>query len=148
MIDAQKSRRCCSARTTSRAAVAAAWLIVAAVAVAACSSDDGSGRGYLGGEAGVAQCPQISGDCPTTTPSYTTDVAPILEAHCVGCHGPGGENSDVLLDSYAACTVAKRRTTVPNLVTNCLMPPPPLPPLTADEITTLQCWFPLIHPPN
>ena len=141
----------CHAQPEGASSAGQVWVLPAASSVTAptCPPErSGHDRGYLGGKAGIVHCPEVSGDCPSTPPSYAKDVAPILAAHCVGCHGPGGENSDVLLDTYAACTVAKRRTTVPDLVTNCLMPPPPLPPLSADEITTLQCWFPLLHPPR
>jgi hypothetical protein len=33
---------------------------------------------------------------------YAGDIAPILEAYCVKCHGPDKQKSDFRLDSYEA----------------------------------------------
>ena len=36
---------------------------------------------------------------PSTTPVFTTLVAPTLEARCVGCHGPSRQAAKLRLDS-------------------------------------------------
>jgi mono/diheme cytochrome c family protein len=102
----------------------------------------------LGGVAGVVPpCPTNDVECADSgpPPTYTNDVAPILDAHCTGCHGPGGENQDVPLTSYALLmkrsgTSTRAQTAIAN-VQNCKMPPPPLPRLSEAERTTLVCWF-------
>lgn len=64
---------------TSTAIACLAW-----VAVACSSQNQGDGTGYSGGEAGVVACPVRHGKCSGPAPSYATDVAPILDSHCVG----------------------------------------------------------------
>jgi hypothetical protein len=126
------------------------WAAGLAVFVAvACSNENrGDGEGFLGGEAGVVpSCPMTSVDCPESgaPPTYSEDVAPILAAHCTGCHGPGGENQDVPLTSYAALTKKSGTSLVAQTaiagVQNCKMPPAPLPRLSEQERKTLVCWF-------
>jgi hypothetical protein len=114
---------------------------------AGCSTHGGDGRGYLGGEAGIVPpCPTSAIECAESgVPTYSHDVAPILSAHCTGCHGPGGENQDVPLTTYAqlmARTGASTRaqTAISNVV-DCKMPPSPLPRLSNQDVTTLVCWF-------
>jgi len=121
-------------------------VVVAAVA-AGCSDNRGDGRGFLGGELSVVEpCPSAQPECGDSgpPPTYVSDVAPILAAHCTGCHGPGGQRSDVDLTTYAKLKVTKgletRAQTSVSYVANCQMPPPPLPRLSASEITTLYCW--------
>jgi hypothetical protein len=49
--------------------------------------------GGLGGLAGVALAALALAACEKPVPAmptYTADVQPILEAHCVRCHGAGG----------------------------------------------------------
>jgi cytochrome c553 len=123
-------------------------LLASGAAVVGCSSNDGVGQGrdYLGGEAGVASCPAVNAKCSGSGPSYATDVAPILAAHCTGCHGPGGENADVPLDTFNGATSPKVKIISASLVSACKMPPPPLPSLSADDIATLRCWYAQLHP--
>jgi hypothetical protein len=112
------------------------------------SENPGNGNEVLGGEAGVVPpCPTNAIECPAADPppTYTNDVAPILAAHCTGCHGPGGENQDVPLTSYALLmkrsgTSTRAQTAIAD-IQNCKMPPAPLPRLSEAERTTLVCWF-------
>lgn len=115
------------------------WLLATAACIACSNTPPGEGDGYLGGEAGAATCPTYTRHC-SGAPSFATDVAPILDAHCVGCHNPAGEYPSVLLDSYAGASLPKL-STAPNLVYSCLMPPAPLEPLSNAEQGTLYCWF-------
>ena len=95
----------------------------------------------------VPECPTASIECSDAgaPPTYTDDVAPILAAHCIGCHGPGGENQDVPLTSYSALmtktgTSTRAQTAIADVL-NCTMPPSPLPRLSEAERTTFVCWF-------
>jgi mono/diheme cytochrome c family protein len=115
-----------------------------ALVFTACSDDAGRGEGFPGGEAGVVEaCPTDSIECPDTepAPTYTDDVAPLLDAHCTGCHGPGGENEDVPLTSYRLIATDKTAKTAISDVLGCKMPPAPLPRLDAAERQTLVCWL-------
>jgi hypothetical protein len=39
----------------------------------------------------VADCPNdLPAACPSPVPSHATDVKPIITAHCLKCHAPGG----------------------------------------------------------
>lgn len=69
------------------------------------------------------QCPDdLPAACPTPEPSYSKDVAPILEHYCLQCHGPGGvEYAKEDLSTYAA--VLARRAEVLSQVNLCNMPP-------------------------
>lgn len=124
-------------------------LILAAASTVGCAErDPGDGKGFLGGEASsVAPCPTNAIECAESgaPPTYSKDVAPILEAHCTGCHGPGGENNDVPLTTYKLLMTKKgfetrAQTSIAN-VQNCKMPPPPLPRVSEEERRTLVCWF-------
>lgn len=132
-----------------QSAVSSSWIAALAVFVAvACSSKNpGDGEGFLGGEAGVVSTCSASVDCPESgaPPTYSDDVAPILAAHCTGCHGPGGENQDVPLTSSAALTKKSGTSYVAQTaitdVIDCKMPPAPLPGLSEQEVKTFVCWW-------
>ncbi len=80
---------------------------------------------------------------PPATPSYQTDVVPILSQHCSSCHAGGFASGNVLLDSYAevkkyadngklmgTITWSSGYSPMPkngNKLTNC-------------HITTIQAW--------
>lgn len=131
--DRQKSGR--ASPMARRGSILLACLLVA------CSEDRGDGRGFLGGQAGVVPpCATGTIECPDSgpAPTYSGDVAPILSAHCTGCHGPGGENQDVPLTTYQ--DLATRPTAI-SFVLACKMPPPPLAALSAPERETLVCWY-------
>ena len=122
---------------------AIASLLVCVTSVACSSESHGDGKGYLGGDAGVVACDvQLpSGTCSGPTPSYATDVAPILAQHCTGCHNPNGEYPAIRLDSYAQATNRMHISTALALLGACQMPPAPLPPVPDDEATMLYCWI-------
>jgi hypothetical protein len=125
-----------------------AFVLAVPMMIGCAERNPGDGKGFLGGEAGsVAPCPTNAVECPDSgaPPTYSNDVAPILEAHCTGCHGPGGENNDVPLTSYKLLMKKKGTSTVATTsisnVQDCKMPPPPLPRVSEEERRTLVCWF-------
>jgi mono/diheme cytochrome c family protein len=82
--------------------------------------------------------------------TYTSDVAPLLERHCVECHRQGGSMPQLALDDYAAAQKAAATLLAP--VAARTMPPwfaDPKdsvafrndPRLTDDEIATLATWI-------
>jgi len=93
-------------------------------------------------------CPDLSAvTCPATPPSYKTDVQPILQNRCYGCHGPGGvEVASINLTDYA--DVQRLRSDVVFQVTTCLMPPPDAGQPTAGERTAIDEWVQCNAPNN
>ncbi|GAC1358324.1 MAG: hypothetical protein NVSMB47_11270 [Polyangiales bacterium] len=77
--------------------------------------------------------------CPTPPPSYKDDVAGILDAHCNGCHGPGGNAADKPLLTYA--DAFRLRGPVLNQVYGCVMPPATERPLTPEQRQKLLAWL-------
>jgi hypothetical protein len=60
--------------------------------------------------------------CPATPPSYANDVAPLIQADCYPCHGPGGsESNKTPLSSYSQ--VFGLRGSVLTQIYQCKMPP-------------------------
>jgi uncharacterized membrane protein len=94
-----------------------------------------------------ATCPNdLPASCPTPPPSYTNDVAKVLAARCVKCHGKGGVEETKPLDTYA--NVYSRRTTVLTQIYSCAMPPEGEDQLTAEERKTLLSWLVCKAPNN
>jgi hypothetical protein len=68
-------------------------------------------------------CQAPTPSCPSSVPSWATDVSPIVQARCAGpCHSMGGVESTYPLTTYADVTA--KRETVLDQVYGCLMPPP------------------------
>jgi uncharacterized membrane protein len=110
-----------------------ATLIAATVWGLACGSSGGS-------------CPNdLPMSCPSPTPSYTNDVAPLIQAHCVKCHSATGVEYSRPLDTYAGVTA---QTGVLDQVYSCRMPPAPETPLTSAERAALFGWLVCNSPQN
>lgn len=45
--------------------------------------------------------PPTTGGGTVTNPTYTANIKSIIDANCVSCHSPGGQNSNVPLQTYA-----------------------------------------------
>jgi mono/diheme cytochrome c family protein len=84
--------------------------------------------------------------CAATPPSYARDVAPILAAKCVVCHGPGGVEATRDLSTYDH--VHTQRSSVLDQVHACMMPPAGGEALTAAERATLLGWLVCGAPQN
>jgi hypothetical protein len=98
-------------------------------------------------------------------PTYKNDIAPLMEAHCIRCHGAGGmlngdpdsqkvdgvqqpANGDFTSlqnDAAGHSGLAAYTNQMPNAALMKLflpqMPPPPAPPLTDWEHTLLETWL-------
>ncbi len=79
----------------------------------------------------VQSCPTLvlAETCPSSPPSWKTDVQPIVVKYCYGCHGPGGvEESTLNYSTYQG--VVKNRVTIADQIRICPisvgngMPPP------------------------
>ncbi len=80
---------------------------------------------------GTDSCSTTDASCPTTPPSYATDVAPVIETYCAGCHVAGGEVSGVPLTSLVQ--VQARADAISLEMNVCSMPP-----LEADQPTDAE----------
>ena len=79
-------------------------------------------------------------------PSYGNDIAPIIAARCVSCHGPGGAQSQRDLSTYAG--VYANRSAVLNQIYACNMPPGGIAALDAAERVLLLDWLVCGGPDN
>ncbi len=88
------------------------------------------------------------------TPGYTTDVAPILQKNCAGCHSNTEHKSGLILDSYSSLMKGGRhgQVIVPHdakdsrlfqMIEGAIDPQMPLEsdPLTSAEMATLKEWI-------
>jgi uncharacterized membrane protein len=126
--------------------VLARMVTMLAVAAAAALAAATSACGGNGGGPQEAQCPSTSSiTCPATPPSFQTDVQPIIQERCYGCHGPGGvEYPTFNLTSYRGVV----SNDVPGQVGECMMPPADAGQLTMAERTTLFEWIACVEPNN
>ncbi len=130
-----------------------AWLLAlvaaAGVVVAACGGGGASGSGD--GAAQSVSCPNdLPSSCPVPTPSYASDVEPILAERCVLCHESGGlEVAPFDLGTYTE--VFTERSAVLDQVYSCAMPlvdSKGAQPLSESERTTLLAWLVCGAPQN
>ncbi len=86
-------------------------------------------------------CPNdLPADCPSPAPTYTDDVAAIIEARCWECHGPGGAEQ-ARHDFSTYDSVYAQRGSMLTQVYSCRMPPAEAAPLASDERAALLSWL-------
>ena len=123
--------------------------------LAACTDPKGNDpnvpdrEGAVTDAAPAANCPPaLPSSCPST-PSYTTDVAPIFNRSCVECHKAGGVAADRPLDT--AARVRKLESTNFQQLIGCLMPPADAGPdaaLSYDDRKEILQWLVCGAPAN
>jgi hypothetical protein len=97
------------------------------------SGDAGVMTGGAGGVS-TGDCPSDlpkSADCSSLTPSYASDVSPLISEHCLPCHFAGNTLSSVVLTDQPS--VFKNRSVELTQVYRCNMPPSGATPLSAAE---------------
>ena len=76
---------------------------------------------------------------------FATEVQPILEQYCYGCHGMGVKKGNVALDEFGDDAAAeKSRELWHGVLKNVragIMPPPGKPKPSADEVKALENWI-------
>jgi len=77
--------------------------------------------------------------CPSPAPRFAADAAPILRAHCVKCHAPGGVEPERPFQTYDQ--IAPMAGEINLQLQTCQMPPPPEAPLSPAERRTLFGWI-------
>jgi len=87
-----------------------------------------------------ASCPADEpASCPSAVPSYTNDIAPLIETYCSQCHNPQGSAFDEPISTYA--DLSARKVDVLGEIYECQMPMPPAPQPSVSERVTLLSWF-------
>ncbi len=118
-----------------------AWLLI--FGLAACPGEDPAG----GGDAGCPNDLPPMSVCSSPIPSYTTDIAPILQKHCLMCHSPGGVSAAWDLTTYP--NVHTLEGQVLSQVYSCRMPYPDGGlPLSPEERKELLTWLVCDAPNN
>ena len=77
-----------------------------------------------------------AGNDNTTAPSYTNDIAPLLAANCVSCHGATRPNAGISLDTYA--NTQKNALLANSMIQSGAMPPGT--PLSSAKKAMFQAW--------
>ena len=90
----------------------------------------------------IALCPAIA---QTDGHRFETSVRPVLAKQCIQCHGDklqtAGVNFSVFPDSKSAAQNPELWRKVREKVSNRMMPPPPLPPLSAADAAAITGWI-------
>jgi hypothetical protein len=105
--------------------------LLVTIAVAACGGEELS-------------CPNDLPACPSPAPSYSADVAPLVQRRCAPCHFPGGTAAEHNLATYDR--VFAQRGIVLNQIYTCRMPPDA--PLVGEERTLFLEWLECDAPNN
>jgi hypothetical protein len=79
-------------------------------------------------------------------PSYQSDIAPLVQRKCLGCHSVSGVEANRPLDGYA--NLYTERGAVLHQVYGCLMPPSVVPQLDPTERQLLLTWLVCASPNN
>ncbi len=128
-------------RGASTAAVCFAAALAAGGLFACASSSDTDGAG------GAAASSCVSAPaCPDGgVPSYKTDIAPIIQATCIKCHGPTG-TAGFYMTTYPE--VFDQFGSILSQVTVCQMPPLNGPVMTDAQRVALTAWLRCGAPDN
>jgi hypothetical protein len=112
-------------------------VVIAAVGFAAC------------GPGATQDCPFQTPVCPDPQPSYAGEVAAIIQTYCVGCHGPGGQESIMPFATWQDINGHSYAGPMQRQLLACLMPPSNAPAaLPADKKATLVGWLTCGAPNN
>src|SRR5262245_2011693 len=107
------------------------WMMIFGVSAAAMFSAILGAAGCGSGGDGDSCSAEVPGSCPSSAPSYKTDIRPIFQSRCTSCHTSAGSQPDPLLDTHAG--VSKDKDRVKTELTECAMPPSGSTPITAEE---------------
>lgn len=92
-------------------------------------------------------CPNdLPAACPSPTPSYSQQVAPIISAHCLKCHAPGGQEASKDFTTWSG--VSFYRQPILTQFYSCRMPPEGEPRPTDQERALLLGWLVCGSPNN
>ena len=95
----------------------------------------------------AAECHALPTVCPATVPSYATQIAPIFNARCNGCHNANDPTGPWPFDSHS--DVDDWSGMILDDLEHCTMPPPDSGmPLPDNERALLQAWLACGAPNN
>jgi len=97
---------------------------------------------------GPKGCPFQTPTCPTAVPSYSGEVSALIGHYCVGCHGPGGQESNRPFTSWQEINANSYAGPMQRQLLSCLMPPADAPQPTADQKQTMVDWLTCGAPNN
>ena len=89
-------------------------------------------------------CPDdLPPSCPTPAPTFSADVAPLIQTYCAGCHSAGGQEPTPSLVNYSGITGPMGRTAsdIEYELNRCGMPKPGSPQLTSEQRRTILGWI-------
>lgn len=87
-----------------------------------------------------------SSACPSSAPSYTDEIAPLVDERCGGCHYSGNRNSKQVLETYEDLHASV--SLIEKEVYRCEMPPEGEPGLSAAERQRFLQWLVCGAPDN
>lgn len=109
-------------------------------------------------DGGACSFQNVPTTCPASAPSFSIAVQgspavnDVIQTTCtdIGCHVPGGQESNTLLQTYAEISAAVNATnfSFAGYVVNCTMPPVGNPQLTKLQQSALLAWIACGAPDN
>lgn len=78
-------------------------------------------------------------DCKNVTSNFTSNVLPIIQSRCGGCHGEGSTNGPGPLTNFAQISAAKSAINDAAVVNSRM--PKSGGPLSASEKAIIKCWI-------
>jgi hypothetical protein len=95
-------------------------------------------------------CPRWSSQpvCPDPPPSYAGQVGAIIQTYCVGCHGPGGLESNRPFQTWQDIDTHAYAGPMLQQLIACRMPPADAPQPSDVDKQTLIGWLTCGHPNN
>lgn len=99
-----------------------------------------------------AELPSDAGACSPDSVYFVNAVLPVLVSNCAtaGCHDPGAHQEGLILTSYQGimrivrpgnANASKLMEVIRTSNWGDIMPPPPMPPLSSDQINYIAKWI-------
>jgi hypothetical protein len=128
-------------KSASNAGVA---IVLVAIALGACAHDPPprsptSPTSPHGDRGARDRCRRDVPACSASPPTYSADVRPILERHCLKCHAGDGIAADEHDFSHVE-TLRAQSAALTSEMHACAMPPSSEPPLADAEAAVLLAW--------
>ena len=93
------------------------------------------------GAPGPQACAFETPVCPDPEPSYSGEVAALIDHYCVGCHGPGGRESNRPFTTWQEIDMYQYAGPMQRQLLSCLMPPADAPQPTDAQKQTMIGWL-------
>ena len=100
------------------------------------------------GSTPAANCPYMAPVCPDPAPSYAGQVSAIIQTYCVGCHGPGGTESNRPFGTWQDIDTHAYAGPMLQQLIACRMPPADAPQPSDADRQALIGWLTCGHPNN